>query len=123
MSMKTEFEILEEEQRYKTIVNLLEIISTKKDEDSDILNALKAQADLLRSLVVESNRTKSLSAPSINVIPADTKHVAYAIEKLPSLLLKSNEELQRMYFEKKVISSFKVKYDASGDIDTVIVNY
>lgn len=126
MSLKTEYEILQEEKRYKTIVNLLELISQKNDkaDDAAILSALKANAELLQSLVIAVSRPTNSSSPqTITVAPADTKPTTAAVEKLSAELIKSNQELQRLYFKKEVISSFDVKYNTEGDLSTVIVNY
>lgn len=127
--MKTEYDILEEEKRFKTICSLLETIGKKEndeeedDDDSAIVTELKGQGELLNQLIVELREMGKVKAPEVNVAAPDNKSVTTAVEKLSALLVKSNEELQRLYFKKEMISSFDVKYDAAGDIKNVIVNY
>lgn len=123
MSLKTEYEILQEEKRYNTIVSLLGTISEKKDDDSEIEAQLKLHSELLRSLLTEIKRPVKVEAPAVTVQVPGNGDVTSAVEKLSTLLIKSNEELQRLYFKKEMITSFDVKYNAAGDIDKVNVNY
>lgn len=125
MSIKSEYELLQEEKRYNKIVSLLETISTKDNDDDDdsLEKALGTHTDLLSQLLAEIKRPVKVEAPAVTVVAPNNKDITSAVEKLSTQLIRSNEELQRLYFKKEVITSFDVKYNAAGDINNVIVNY